>query len=298
MTVTRETPEVAVPTAEQVETDTRKKLEEAKSKIDPKAGAMELIQRFLKDYKTLSHEEKTKRIFSILFTITLGNLLGIKQKPEEVLGVEPKAQEAKTETPATVPASATDESKEPATANEPEKAKPGSSGGSGSALPKIDLEKYRKGDLIAAVIGLYPGVEVKGKSEPLQTSISSNKGVPKWTKKSTDDWDFGKAGNTDEEIEKGNYKVQSTMAPNGYTRGGTDQVPSATQKKLIKIAELLRADSRMPLFTGIAMTVDGVEVMMVKEIHIHSMSEYGKRNLSDYYYQPHTGVSYIMKKTS
>lgn len=281
---TPETPEAGRKTTEQVEQDTRKKLEEAKSKIDPKASAMELIQRFLKEYKSLTHQEKIQRLGAIIVTITLGNLFGLKPKADTVLGAGSDTKAPETEEP-----------QQPQAAQKKEE--PGKKSESQPALPPVDKEKYKKGDVIAALVGLYPGVEVQGAAQSVPTSVSKRNGVPKWNKKTTDSWDYAADGNTDEAMERGEYQIKAVdrQKLDHYTSSGTDQVPEPTKTKLVRIAELLRADSRMPLFTGIAMTVDGIQVMMVKEIHIHSMSEYGKRGLSDYYYQPHTGVSYIMK---
>ncbi|MBU1015675.1 hypothetical protein KJ657_01155 [Patescibacteria group bacterium] len=161
-----------------------------------------------------------------------------------------------------------------------------------SAPLSAEMQKFRKGKLFASIAETFPDVEVQSKLIPLSTAISKpNPGAAGWTKESTDNWDWKKVGNTDEDMKKGMYRIEAIREPNGYTRSGTDKVPSDIKPKLTKIAVALLHDPRMPLFKGIAMKVDGVEVMMVKEIHMHP-----RGTASTYLCQPHTGVSYIMKK--
>jgi hypothetical protein len=287
MTTTPETTEVQGKTAVEIEQETRDKLAKAKAEIGPNSTVPEMIQGFFRDYKTLSSAERLQRLGGIIIALTLGKF-GKKPKAEDQPETETETEseteevtEAGEEPPKRKKKQETDQAEEPEKRAE-------------SPLPPIDTTKFKSGnDIIRSIKETFPGVEIQGGIVPLKTSVIKNRpGAPGWTKKSTDDWDYAAAGNTDEEMAKGNYSIQATVAPDGYTREGTEGIPDKTAQKLTQIANVLRTDPRMPLFTGIAMTVDGVTVMMVKEIHIHK-----RGTASAYLCQPHTGASYIVKNT-
>lgn len=286
---TPEIPSAAPKTPDQIQEETRAQLAKAKLENFLKLSPLEMIQNYLNERPKLTPDQRREWIKAMVFTIFFLKL-GKKINPKASDQRDKESDEAGAKTPADAP---DDTSAVPDTANPPSE---GKRGDQPASPPAVDQQRYAKGDLIPAIVGLYPGVEVQGGLQTLNTAITTRAGVPKWGKKTTDDWDYAKAGNTDEGIEKGEYHIQSDVEPSGYTRSGADSVPEPTKAKLVRIAQLLRADSRMPLFTGIAMTIDGVQVMFVKEIHIHDMREHGKSRLADYYFQPHTGVSYIMKR--
>jgi len=301
MTKTREKAEGVKAKANEVKQKTKDQLAKAKEKLSPQSQVSAMIKSFFKDFKTLDSKERIKRIGAIIFAATIGKLLGLKKKVKESLPAgrqgekaataEPTESEEPKEEDEEAPAA---DSEEPAKVTKPKPAEPRAA----SKLTEAAKNKFRKGELTTALSKTFSGVEIQAGLKPLETSIGKSKGVSGWKKNATHEWDYDAAGNNDAAIEKGDYHIQAINAPAGYTRKGTGAPPAGTRTKLTKIARALRADPRMPLFTGIAMTVDGIEVMMVKEIHMHSLRGKRKEGLSDYFYQPHTGVSYIMKKTS
>jgi hypothetical protein len=139
-------------------------------------------------------------------------------------------------------------------------------------LSKEERERFEKGTLTEGIEAAFPNVTVQEEIQELNTGSSKYEGLD------------------------GTYEITGIEPPEGYTRRGTNKIPASTLKKIVKITHALRSDKRMPMYTGIVLNVDGIEVMMVKEQHIHSMGKYGEEGLSDYYYKPHTGVAYLPKE--
>ena len=283
-----ETPEAGKKTTEQVQQQTREELAKAKADLLKRMSAPELIKGFFKDFPHLNSTERWQYLSAIVVTL----LFKKENAQQQTEGGEAGTEGVLAEEEAPEPAPTKDEkpkTNEPdkKDSSEPNKPKTG-------WLPNFDVTKFRSGsDIFKSFKEHLGGIDVQEKFVPLKTVILKERpGAPEWTRKSTGGWDWEKAGNTEEKMKQGIYNIEATEAPAGYTRGGVDNVPPETASKLSKIAMALLNDTRMPLFTGIAMTVDGVEVMMVKEIHMHQ-----RGSASTYLCQPHTGVSFIMKKT-
>lgn len=261
-----------------------------KKSTEPKSVG-ELFKDFLKQLKSGNGKEAFKRFTEIFLGVISGKLLGLKAEVEKrKQEVEQKKAEEKPE----------DKKEEQKPDKEPESIppsspKPASPPVGPSRISSERLTKFRQGEIFNSLTTTFENTEVETKLVPLKTAISKPRpGAPDWTPerraKSTPEWDYKKAGNTEEEMKEGSYRIEGTVAPESYSRSGPEQIPSDTKAKLTAIARALLADKRMPLFSGIAMTVDGVEVMMVKEIHMHP-----RGSSSDYLCQPHQGVSYIIK---
>lgn len=140
--------------------------------------------------------------------------------------------------------------------------------------------------VLASITEACPRAEVQSGLVPLRTEVMKNrKGKRSWKKDTTDNWDYEGAGNSEKKMARGIYSIEAVLAPAGYTRA-VSGVPEESRPALSKIAVALLKNKQMPLFTGIAIEVDGIEVMMVKEIHMNAR-----------YPLPHSGVSYIVKKS-
>jgi hypothetical protein len=137
----------------------------------------------------------------------------------------------------------------------------------------------------------FEGLEKVGPIKPLETETLKIKGRPGWRKNNVDDWDYEAFGNNDSDIKSGVYHVESVKEPKGYTRKGTNRIPKATRDKITEIAKYLKNNDQMPLFTGIEMTIDGHEILMVKEIHCWRASQSSSRYLT----QPHSGTAFMVK---
>lgn len=248
----------------------------------------QLFKQLFENLKSGKGKESLQSVTAIIIAIFTGKLASLKEDVEK--GRKEKEEEAEEEAPGPV----AEEEEKPEDKKEdkgPQKTQP-------SPQPKIDLAKFRSGDLFKALSENFSGVQVIG-NQPLKDHTATSNpcpGAPDWPKNSTGNWDFAGAGNTAEEMAKGMYKIQAIdrgwLDKNGYTQRGIGDIPSGTSQKLTAIAMALLNDPRMLLFTGIKMTVDGVEVMMMKEIHMHP-----RGSASTYLCQPHTGVAFILKKT-
>lgn len=258
----------------------KKKLEEAKGKVD----MGKLFKEFFQNLASGNGKEAFKKFSAIILAVFSGKLAGLKKDVEKTRkDTEEKADSAEAEDE--------DEEKEEEGEEEdtgttktdkPPKAEPS------APIPKIDKAKFRKGELFAALDKHCPYAKIEHELLRPDKDTMTVKGIPGWKKgKNTDDWDYEGAGNTDELIGKGEYKVQGIKRPKGTQK----KVPAQTHKKLERIAVVLQHDPRMPLFTAIDMEVDGIKVIMVKEIHCWDKSRTKSKTLA----QPHTGTAYIVK---
>lgn len=288
--------------AKDVQQKTQQKLGEAKDRV----SLVKLFKNFWEKLKSGKSKEAFAAFGAILLTVSK-KLKGLKNEvdedrqeaDQEDAGQEDATAEKKEEKAQETPPATTDSGDDKKKKGPPKPKK------TADRLSAAALAKFRKGELTTALSTTFSGVEVHGGLRKLETTTSKDSpGVPEWdynnSKKTTHEWDWQTEGNTEEKMKKGLYCIQAAKPPEGYTRSGTNNVPASIKPKLTAIARALRTDPRMPLFKGIAMTVDGVEVMMVKEIHMHPLvnGKKPKPSLSDHYYQPHTGVSYVMKKKS
>ncbi|MBN2306925.1 hypothetical protein JXD20_02975 [Candidatus Peregrinibacteria bacterium] len=264
---------------EQIAEEAKKQLKDAEGKLNFGVLFQELKIVFdaLRKGEGKEAFKKATEIITAIFSTKLSNLKADVEKTRQEKKREKKEENDTTEKSDEEKEEVTKQSEEAPESETPQEIKPS------TPAAKIDMSEFAQGSLTAA---LSKYAEVLGGLKPLQTVISKpRKGKSNWPKTKTDNWDYEKAGNTDEDMAKGLYRIESVSAPAGYTRQVAGKVPNeSTRKKLTQIAVALRTDNRMPLFKGITLKVDGIEVMMVKEIH-----------MTDEYPLPHTGISYIVK---
>lgn len=294
MSVETPTPPATPPSADRIKDEARKKLDEAKGRI----GLMQKIKEMMDNFKEGKGKEAFKNLTAIIVAVFTGKLHTLKEDVEKTRKEKEnkkeggnKAKEKKPDKKKS-PKKKEDDKKEKKD-DKPEKTAPAPNVKS-TAKPLDESKLSETGKkVLPALASQYPDIEIQPGIVNLETAISQpRKGAKNWPRKSTQDWDYEKAGNTEDLMKDGKYRIEATIAPNGYTRNDTNKPPAATRQKLAKIAMSLLNNKKMPLFTGIAMKVDGWEVMMVREVHMHP-----RGTASDYLCQPHSGVSYIMKKT-
>jgi len=239
------------------------------------AGIIDMVKEIAQKWKEGDRKAAYEKAVAIIIGIFSGKLDNLKADVE-------KTRQAKTQ-PTPSPDAAQPPTEQGKTENDaapPETGPTSPSTDEATGQPPVDLTKFRQGDVFKSLSESFGNVEVDPKLIPLETAVSKARaGASGWTKESTDDWNYEKAGNTEEDLKKGLYRIESTVAPTGYTRSVSGKVPDTTAKKLTRIAMALLKDPRLPLFKGIAMKVDGVDVMMVKEIHMHPFSDAEKTKL-------------------
>ena len=279
MTPTPEKISGARGTAEKTAEAARKKLEEAKDGV----SIGKLFKELLDSFKEKDHKETFKKLSAIILAVFSGKLAGLKadvEKTRQEKGEGTEENDKKNEVK-------TAEANTPEPAPSPEK-KESDKPESGSTISKIDKTKFRQGELFASLAEFCPYAKIESGLVSQETKIVTIQGIPGWERGAkTDNWDYEKAGNTEDTIAEGVYKVDTVKRAGSQN----EKVPQNTQKKLEQIAIALQHDPRMPLFTGIDMTVDGITVTMVKEIHCWNRSQTKSKTLG----QPHTGTAYIIK---
>ncbi len=261
--------------------ETLNKAKAAKEKLSTKSVII-LFKSVIEQWKNGKHSEAVHSAIAIIVGITTGKLGGLMKEVEKR---KKKIQSEKEEPKGAVEDETSEEQKEFEDPNTPEPNKP-KKPETTTTPPKIDIAKFRKGDLFDSLAINCPYAEIKSRlTQPDYKPYPVN-GIPGWEKgNKTDNWDYGKEGNnTDKLIKEGEYKVDMIV-------GKRKNAPAKTHEKLARIAVALQHDPRMPLFTGIDMVVDGIKVTMVKEIHCWNRSETNSKTLG----QPHIGTAYIIK---
>ena len=157
--------------------------------------------------------------------------------------------------------------------------------GSLEQVPKINVDEFQKGNLMDALAKHCPYAKIESGPKTMSHHSVTIKGIPGWPKgRKTEGWDHAEAGNTDALIAQGKYKVSTIDRPKNRKT-----VPKGTHQKLEQMAIALQHDTRMPLFTGIDMVVDGIPVTLVKEIHCNPNTQ--SKTLG----QPHIGTAYFVR---
>lgn len=255
MSAETNTPSPEVPV---VPDSTKLNLSDLKEKVKDK-DFFALVKDFMKNYKTMTPAEKAGGIAMMLLALTEGDK---KKDGEKDASGRPAPTQAKAA--GSNPSPAAPEEKAPE-----------------KKAPTTEIGKFLEDKFPAYQI------EVLGNPKPLGHTIILKKSKPGWDKKRTDNWDYLKAGNTDKEMEEGNYHIDAVDKVEGYSRQ-VSRVPKETADKISEIAVALRTSPLLSLFDGFELMVDGIKICMFKEIHINPDST--SRALNG----PHTGIAFMV----
>lgn len=305
MTETTETPKAIIPKPGDVAKKGQVELEKVRKEFEAKAKISKLLIEAKKAFKDGKNVEALKKFSIFVVALFAKKLKDLKSDVEEKRKkAEQQKAAGKKSKPTTKGRGKEDDKKKDVAPNK--KSAPAK-----KAAPKAkpfaeSRKKLAKGELFPTLALAFPKVEIKKKLVGLDHKTIEISGKPGWEKgHRTGKWDYEKAGNTDATISKGEYKVDSVLPPPGYSRLKVDIDKIQDHKKhdtkevhdlLTAICVKLNNDSRMPLFTGIAVKITDkkgktYEAMCVKEIHCWKTGTTD----STYRLQPHTGVSYIIK---
>jgi len=260
----------------------KKKIDEVKKKV----GIRKLLAELWTGIKEGKGKETFKNITAIIIAAFSGQLEGLKSEVEEDKKKAKKKKGKKKKKDGNEEAAS-----EETASNEAEPAKPK------NPKEKLDKKNFRKGKLFPAIGRTFEFAKAHPKLYKLKKKPVTFLGEPGWdfnsSKETCDNWNWRAAGNTEESMKDGTYKIQKIQTPPQYSRKAEDirKVPKKTHEKLARICKAIQRDPRMPLFTGFKVTIDGKKYMIVKEIHVTPKGKASKKIC-----QPHTGASYMVYK--